>query len=246
LAGILADGYHQTMQIDLNADLAEGMDSDLQLMPLISSANISCLAHAGDPKSVRLALIAAKQFRVAVGAHVGYFDRESFGRKEWKIDEDFLKETFASCLYQIGALIAFAKHFKKKVKYVKPHGALYNQANANPKLGEAIFAACFHYRIPMVGLAGSPLHKKYEDDTAFICEGFADRAYNSDGTLVPRDQPGAVLHDVPTILKQIEWLVNEKNVQTICIHGDTPDAVHLATATREALIDTGYQVQSFV
>jgi 5-oxoprolinase (ATP-hydrolysing) subunit A len=230
--------------IDLNADLGEGQPHDAALMRLVTSANVSCAAHAGDATTIRKALLLARKYGVSVGAHVGYFDVPNFGRVERPVTAASCHDAFAACVYQIGALIAFAKHFDVRVNYVKPHGALYNQANREVKLGRAVAAACRHFGLPLVCLADSPLHNKLRTEVDLVAEGFADRQYGVDGSLVPRGSPGAVLHDVPTIVHQVIHLIDHRGVDTICVHGDTPDAVGLLKAIRQALKKSGVTISA--
>lgn len=232
--------------IDLNADLAEGQPHDARLLRLVTSANVSCAAHAGDPSTIRQALLLARKYDVAVGAHVGDYDPANFGRLERPVTAARCHDAFAACLYQIGALIAYARHFDVKVRYVKPHGALYNQANRDVRLGKAVAAASAQFGVPLVVLAGSPLHRKLRGEIDLIAEGFADRAYRPDGSLVPRGEPGAVLHDVPTIVEQVVRLIDDRGVETVCLHGDTPDAVALAKAVRKALAKRGITLKAVV
>jgi 5-oxoprolinase (ATP-hydrolysing) subunit A len=236
------------MLIDLNADLGEGAGTDAELMPLITSANVSCGFHAGDPETVRVALLLAKEHRVAVGAHVGYYDREHYGRREFPVDNKLHYETFASCLYQIGALVTFAKRLKVKVRYVKPHGALYNQACRCDGIEGAVRTACRQFNLPRVGLQGCRLQKQMRLPACrwpFIPEGFADRRYRPDGSLVPRSETGALLTDVNEVVKQVRWLTGRKKVRTICVHGDNPEAVAFVKAVREALLARGFTLKPF-
>ena len=236
------------MLIDLNADLGEGAGTDADLMPLITSANVSCGFHAGDPDTIRVALILARNYCVTVGAHPGYYDRENYGRKELAASVWNHMATNVSCLFQIGALITFAKSFQVGVKYVKPHGALYNQACLDAgNFGTAILSVCNEFQLPLVGLQGSGLEwlvcqSKY---VPFIPEGFADRRYRPDGSLVPRTEPDALLHDPKEAVEQVEWLIGAKKVRTVCVHGDTPGAVEFVRAVRGFLLDRGHELKAF-
>jgi UPF0271 protein len=185
---------------------------------------------------------------VSVGAHPGYFDREHFGRREFPIDNLLVQGTYDSCDFQIGALVAYAKRFKVKVKYVKPHGALYNQACRDHVMTASIVVACRRHGLPLVGLQGSAMAKFARGPGIrhpFIPEGFADRRYQTDGTLVPRSDADAVLHDVGEVVRQVRWLVGKKRVRTICVHGDTPGAVEFVRAVRGALLDAGHELKAF-
>jgi UPF0271 protein len=237
------------MLIDLNADLGEGAGTDADLMPLITSANISCGFHAGDADTIAAALELAKTHGVRVGAHPGYPDREHFGRRERDYDEYRL---YLMCLHQLGALIALSDEVGVKVVYLKPHGALYHQATRNggdayaTGLLNAAASQAVDGVLPVVALPDSLLQRvAIQLNHPFIPEGFADRRYRPDGTLVPRTEPDAILHEVKEVVAQVEWLVREKGVRTICVHGDTPGAVEFVRAVRAALLDAGHELRAF-
>jgi 5-oxoprolinase (ATP-hydrolysing) subunit A len=235
------------MLIDLNADLGEGAGTDADLMPLVTSANISCGFHAGDPETVIRAIELASQNGVRVGAHPGYHDREHAGRRELPFERDQL--LFLG-LQQFGALRALADWIGVPVTYVKPHGALYHQVCRERPYADGFMHAVYGFfnpsRLPVVGLPGSVLHSLVTDcGSPFIPEGFADRRYRPDGSLVPRTEPDAILHDVKEVVAQVEWLVREKGVRTICVHGDTPGAVEFVRAVRAALQDAGHELRAF-
>lgn len=232
------------MPIDLNADLGEGASSDAELMTLVTSANISCGAHAGDPVLIRATLELAKQHRVAVGAHPGYPDRENFGRRELSLTQS---ELGAQCLYQIGGFLALARVASVVVKYLKPHGALYNQACRDPALAQVIVAMAMMNGLEVVGLPDSALETAARKiNVPFHREGFADRRYRPDGTLVPRSEADAFVHDPAEAVAQVEWLIREKQVRTICVHGDNPDAVRFSRAVRDSLLQRGIELKAFV
>ena len=237
------------MIIDLNADLGEGAGTDADLMPLITSANISCGFHAGDADTVVAAIELATLHGVCVGAHPGYPDREHFGRRELHLDSGPLTYLV---LHQLGGFRALADWAGVYVRYVKPHGALYNQGCRDRTHADAVVAAVadvadFYNRpLPLVALPGSALQAAAgEQRLPFIPEGFADRRYRPDGTLVPRTEPDALLHDPKEVVEQVEWLVREKDVRTICVHGDTPGAVEFVRAVRGALLDAGHELKAF-
>lgn len=235
------------MLIDLNADLGEGAGTDADLMPLITSANISCGFHAGDAETVAAALELAAAYGVRVGAHPGYPDREHFGRRELDLTP---RAVFLLCLHQLGALRALAEEQEVPFTYVKPHGALYHQAGQTRAyavgLVNAARAISRTADLPVVGLPGSGTQTlSAEVGLSFIPEGFADRRYRPDGSLVPRTEPDAILHDVKEVVAQVEWLVREKGVRTICVHGDTPGAVEFVRAVRGALLDAGHELKAF-
>jgi UPF0271 protein len=230
------------MDIDLNADLGEGAGFDAELMPLVTSANVCCGLHAGGPGEIARTLVLAHRFGVRVGAHPGYADREHFGRRELALaNQDLL----ALCVYQLGALDAMAESLGLGVHYVKPHGALYNQACRDRNVADLLVIAATHLRLPVVGLPGSQLEAACRDRVPFVAEGFADRRYRPDGSLVPRSEPDAFVHDPDEAVKQVEWLIREAGVRTICVHGDNPEAVAFAGAVREALLARGFALKPF-
>lgn len=230
------------MEIDLNADLGEGAGFDAELMPLITSANVCCGAHAGGPNEIASTLVLAKQFGVSIGAHPGYADREHFGRRELDLTSG---EIAHGCLYQLGALMGLAKACDAEVRYVKPHGALYNQACRDENVAAGVIDAAKVFELPVIGLPQSWLEAEATDRVPFFAEGFADRRYRPDGSLVPRTEPNAFVHDPDEAVKQIEWLVREKGVRTICVHGDNPDAVAFTKAVRAALLERGFTLKAF-
>ena len=234
------------MLIDLNADLGEGAGTDADLMPLITSANISCGFHAGDAETVAVAIEQAVHHGVRVTAHPGYPDRQHFGRREQTLTEPQVRWM---CLHQLGALRAIADWVGVVLLAVKPHGALYHQAMREAAYADGLLAAVRDFYdplLPVVGLPGSVLQVVADGQRQpFIPEGFADRRYRPDGSLVPRTEPDALLHDPKEVVDQVEWLVREKGVRTICVHGDTPGAVEFVRAVRGALLDAGHELKAF-
>jgi len=230
------------MEIDLNADLGEGAGFDAELMPLITSANVCCGLHAGGPGEIAKTLTLANKHGVVVGAHPGYADREHFGRRELKLGN---QELIALCVYQLGALEAMAQALGMGVHYVKPHGALYNQVCRDRELADLFVIAAVQFHLPVVGLPGSQLEAACHERVAFIPEGFADRRYRPDGSLVPRTEPDAFVDDPEEAVKQVEWLIRERHVHTICVHGDNPDAVAFTKAVRDALLAREYTLKYF-
>jgi len=230
------------MNIDLNADVGEGAGTDAELMKYITSANVCCGMHAGDAETSFLTLQLAKEHGVVCGAHPGFADRENFGRKELPLDQ---RGAYTLCLHQLGAITALDAG--SSIRYVKPHGALYHLANRNAEIAFGILeAGRWFRRMPFVGLPDSTAEKvAIEHKTEFIREGFADRRYLPDGTLVPRTDSNALLHDPKEVVDQVEWLVKEKKVQTICVHGDTPGAVEFVRRVREFLIGRGHTIRAF-
>jgi len=230
------------MQIDLNADLGEGAGLDDELMLLITSANVCCGLHAGGPTEIATTLELAQRHNAVVGAHPGYADRDNFGRVEIELPSQALTSLVQ---YQLGAIHALAKAIGLSMKYVKPHGALYNQACRDRRIADTIIRAATDFRLPVVGLPGSQLEIACRDRLQFVPEGFADRRYRADGSLVSRNEPDAFVHDPDEAVKQVEWLIREKGIRTVCVHGDNPDAVAFARAVREALLSRGVILKAF-
>lgn len=221
------------LMIDFNADLAEGCPHDMELMRYVSSANISCAAHAGSPAIMMQTLREAKTLGLRVGAHPGYFDREHFGRKELPITANELYEIL---LYQLGAIKCSADDVGISVSYVKPHGAMYHQAGREIALAESLVAAANRYQLAVMGLPGSQVELACKAaGVPYMREGFADRRYRADGTLVPRSELGAMLHNPAEAVKQIRWLIDKIGVETICVHGDEPEAVAFVRDIKQLL-----------
>jgi UPF0271 protein len=243
------------MKIDLNCDMGESfgryvLGDDAAVMPYLTSANIACGLHAGDPLVMQRTIRLAKQYHVAVGAHPGWPDLQGFGRREMSFAPD---EVEALVLYQIGALAAFAKAEGVELCHVKPHGALYNQAARDQVLAKAIARAVktFSVDLILVGLAGSSLVEAgIESGLRVANEGFPDRNYNPDGTLVSRSQPNAILelpgevaaHAVRLAREGVDFGGQHVRLETLCLHGDNVHAVQNAEAVREVLSENGIQV----
>ncbi len=229
------------MQIDLNADLGEGAGFDAELMPLVTSANICCGLHAGDPAVISATLELAVRHGATIGAHPGYADREHFGRRDFAFRPD---DVVALVAYQLGALSAIASLAGQELKYVKPHGALYNQACRDQTIAEPFVVAVEHFGLSVVALPGSRLEAACQRrGLQFIPEGFADRRYRPDGSLVPRSEPDAFVHDPAEAVEQVERLVREYGVRSICVHGDNPDAVSFTQAVRSMLLERNFTLQ---
>ncbi|YCK81727.1 LamB/YcsF family protein [Arthrobacter sp. D3-18] len=248
--------------MDLNADLGESfgswtMGDDASMFRIVSSANVACGFHAGDPLTMLDSCRAAFELDVRVGAHVGYRDLAGFGRRSLDMTFD---ELFGDVLYQLGALDGMAHAVGASVDYVKPHGALYNRIVRDAEQAEAVVAAVHAYDpgLPVLGLPGSAwLTLAEESGHPVFREAFVDRAYLPDGTLVPRTQEGAVLHDPDAVVAQAVRLATRKEVlaidgtvvpvlaDSLCIHGDTPGAVNMAAAVREGLEQAGVQIDAF-
>ena len=240
-----------TMNIDLNCDLGESSGSDAAIMPYISSANVACGFHAGNPSVMQATVRLAKQYGVAVGAHPGWPDLEGFGRREMSFS---VEEVEALVLYQMGALAAIARAEGVELRHVKPHGALYNQAAVNAVLAEAVAGAVKRFRrdLVLVGLAGSSLVERARGiGLSVASEAFPDRVYHPDGTLMSRSLPGAVLHDPAAVAENAVRLATEGirfggNVvfpDTLCLHGDNETAAENARLVREALAAAGIAVR---
>jgi UPF0271 protein len=233
------------MEIDLNCDLGEGCPHDAELMPLITSANIACGFHAGDPLTALRTLHLAAQHGVQVGAHPGFADRESFGRRELQPAEDQL---LAECIYQVGALAGLARAAGIELRYLKPHGALYNQACRDDALARPVLAAAALFGLAVMALPGSRLEvlsAGHSPAIAFIPEGFADRRYLPDGSLVPRSRPDAFVENADEAVRQAEGLIRQGKVRTLCVHGDNPQALAFVRALRDALLQRGIAIRRF-
>lgn len=231
------------MNIDLNCDMGENIGNDEDIMPYITSANIACGFHAGDANSMLATIRLAKKYGVAVGAHPSWPDMEGFGRWEMSLPAE---EVEALVLYQIGALHAIAKAESVELHHVKPHGALYNQAAKDQILANAIAGAVkrFSGNLILVGLAGSELVRAgIEVGLRVANEGFPDRSYNPDGTLVSRKQVNAIIvspeevaaHAVKLIQEGILFEGKQVKIDTLCLHGDHPEATQNAKLVRAAL-----------
>jgi len=240
------------MRIDLNCDLGEGMGHDTAIMPLVSSANIACGAHAGDPATMAASVELALRHGVAIGAHPGYADRGHFGRRELSLGVAAIVELVLS---QIDSLARIAG----QLHHVKLHGALYNRASGDPELAAELAAAIAgsHPRIIVYAMAGSEFARAARAALLPVAdEAFVDRAYAPDGSLVPRSQPLAVLEDPETAARQACRLVCEGRVasmggseisirpDTLCIHGDAPAAVAVAEWVHAALVRKGVEIRA--
>ncbi|MFJ2718530.1 LamB/YcsF family protein [Streptomyces sp. NPDC087437] len=248
--------------IDLNSDLGEGfgqwrLGDDDALLSLVTSANVACGFHAGDPTVMRRTCERAAERGVAIGAQVGYRDLAGFGRRFIDVDP---AELVNDVVYQIAALDGFARLAGTRVAYVKPHGALYNAIVHHETQAAAVAEAVRRYdpELPVLGLPGSVwLRTAAAAGLTPVHEAFADRAYTPAGTLVPRREPGAVLHDPEMIVRRCLRMVTEGvveavdgsdvplSVRSLCVHGDTADAVGIARRLREELERAGLAPTSF-
>ncbi len=254
-------GTMKAMRIDLNSDLGESfgrwrLGEDAALLRVISSANVACGFHAGDPSVMRATVVAARDAGAAVGAHPGYFDLRGFGRVPMQLPSDVVRD---DVLYQLGALAAIATAEGVPLAHVKPHGALYNTMTTDPELALAVAEAVgeLDVALPLTVLAGSAAERALvAAGVSVLREGFLDRAYLPDGTLAPRGTPGAVHSDPERVVAQALALACEGRVRandgselqlevdTLCIHGDNPSALTLARSVREALESAGVTVAS--
>jgi len=244
-------------QLDLNADVGEGdPDADEALLGLVTSANVACGLHAGDAHTMRATVALAIRRGVGVGAHPGYDDREGFGRRPMNLTAAEINDLL---LYQLGALDAMARAEGTVLRHVKPHGALYNQAETDSALAGAIIAAvrAFDPDLRLVGRAGSAMARvAHSLGHPFRPEAFADRRYRPDGALLSRSEPGAVLTDVEEVARQVRVLITDGEVvasdgsrvpiafETLCLHGDTPGSGLLGARIREELRALGVSVSA--
>jgi 5-oxoprolinase (ATP-hydrolysing) subunit A len=228
--------------IDLNADLGEGDLYDAELLTIVSSCNIACGGHAGDEASMRETIASAISNNVAIGAHPAYPDREGFGRRSAFLAGDELR---VSLIEQIKKLASIADQQGAMLVHVKPHGALYNDAVNDCELADMV-AGCVATAVPGAAFVGLPDSELQDAATRhslnFVAEGFVDRAYEDNGQLLPRSEPGAVHKSLELILPQAVSLVGR--VDTLCIHGDTPGAVGAAVAVRDALEKQGVEIRA--
>jgi 5-oxoprolinase (ATP-hydrolysing) subunit A len=230
------------MLIDLNCDLGEGAGSDAEILPLITTANVACGFHAGDAQTAFATITAAAKLDVRVGAHPSFPDREHFGRRDLERSE---QQVFEDCVYQIGALAGVARAWGASLSHVKAHGALYNMACRDDRYARPVVAAAEVFDLPVLGLPGSRLEAMSAGHVPFVAEGFADRAYRPDGSLVPRSEPGAFVEDPAGAVRQAVWLARERGVRTLCVHGDNPQALAFVRALRDGLTAAGFQIKPF-
>lgn len=257
--------------MDLNADLGEGfgrwpLTDDEGLLSVVTSANVACGFHAGDPSTMRRVCELAAEREVRIGAQVSYRDLAGFGRRTMDVPKRELADEIA---YQIGALRAFARSAGRDVVYVKPHGALYNRVVWDEEQAEAVIAGVLTgfgeprplgapAVVPVLCLPGSALHRAATvAELPTVTEAFADRAYRADGTLVPRTEVGAVVHESTSVIERAVAMARDGFVtaasgekvaieaRSLCLHGDTPGAVELARGVRSALEAAGVAIEPF-
>jgi UPF0271 protein len=248
--------------VDLNADLGESfgvwkLGDDEAMLDVVTSVNVACGFHAGDPATLLRTCRAAAERGVRIGAQVGYHDLTGFGRRFIDVEPD---ELTAEIIYQIGALQAIAQAAESTVSYVKPHGALYNTIVSHHDQARAV-ASAVHTVDPalaVLGLSGSVFFAEAEDlGLRTVPEAFADRAYRSDGQLLSRRAPNAVLHDVDEIADRVASMVKSGRVtavdgstipvtvESVCVHGDSPGSVQIAHAVRDRLLADGVELRAF-
>lgn len=249
--------------IDLNSDVGESfgrwsLGDDEAMMASVSSANVACGFHAGDPSVIRSTCESAAKAGVMVGAHVGYRDLAGFGRRYMEVDP---RELADDVVYQIGALQALAATAGTRVRYVKPHGGLYNAIVHNTAQARAVVDAVKSVDpgLPILGLPGSEVLRLAEAaGLRAVSEAFADRAYNPDGTLTSRSQPGSVLEDPEAVAARVLQMTTGQAIsaidgsdlrisaESVCVHGDSPGAVAMAVAVKRALDAAGINIKAFV
>lgn len=250
------------MRIDLNADMGEGfgpwtMGDDAALLEVVTSANIACGGHAGDPVVMGRVMRAAAAQGVGIGAHPGFADLQGFGRRRMRLSAE---ELGALVAYQLGAAQGIARAAGAEVRHLKLHGALSNMASEEPDIARACFRAALKVApdIRLVVLAATPMQAVAEElGASWAGEIFADRAYQDDATLLNRSQPGAVLHDSDVVGPRIQAMLRAgaiitasgrqipARIDTVCLHGDSPDAVALARRLRAHLAGAGIQIRRF-
>lgn len=243
-------------RVDLNGDLGEGGAHDAELMPLITSANIACGAHAGDEATMRATIALAQRHGVAIGAHPGFADRENFGRKEWPVTPT---QAVEMVLDQVQRFRKIADQLGAEIHHVKLHGALYNMVSRDRELAEAMVKAVWGAdpKPRFYVLAGSELERvaRENHDLLTVSEVFADRTYQADGSLTPRCRPDAMIRDEAASVAQVLRLLREGRVRamdgsevavtadTICLHGDGPHPVAFARRLREELVAAGVELK---
>lgn len=250
------------LSVDLNSDLGESygawnMGDDAAMLGIVSSANVACGFHAGDPAGILKTVRMAAENNVVIGAHVSYPDRAGFGRRNMDVTSE---ELIGDVIYQIGALQGIAKAAGTRVCYVKPHGALYNQIAHDERQALAVIQAIqmLDPALALMGLAGTKvLALARAEGLAVVAEVFADRGYTKDGLLVPRYEPGAVLHDPEDVAKRMLNFARTGSItahdgtdirieaQSICVHGDSPGAVAMAKAIRRLFEAENIRVKPF-
>ena len=246
----------RALTVDLNADVGEGIGQDRYLIPFLTSANIACGVHAGNDETMHATVVLARQHGVAVGAHPSYPDREGFGRRAMVMSASELADCVSSQLYTLSRIAAGEA---VRLRHVKPHGALYNTAVHDEAVADAIAraVAAFDSSLVLMGLAGSALLSAgARAGLRTASEVFADRGYRANGTLVPREEAGSVIHDADAVVLRAVEMVRDGAVvavdgtrvpvaaETICLHGDTPGAALMASRIRQGLIEAGVELRA--
>lgn len=233
------------VSVDLNADLGEGVGDDAAILDVVTSTSIACGGHRGDAASMREAARLARDRGVVIGAHPSYVDHAGFGRRRLDVAPETL---LTQLLGQVRDLEAQATAVGTRVRFLKAHGALYSTAMVDDDVAHVVTEtarSALGEVLPVLGLPGSVLQRvAAENGVPFVAEGFADRAYAEDGTLVPRSEPGALLTDPDAVAGRVPQLA--RRVRTLCVHGDSPGAVLLARAARDGLADAGVALRSFL
>jgi len=228
--------------VDLNADVGEGFGHDGELLAVVTSANVACGFHAGSPETMRTVCAAAAARGVVVGAHPSFRDREGFGRRDLDVPPEILRADVAE---QVEALSELATVEGAPVAYLKPHGALYHRASADPDAAAAIVAVAATAGLAVLCWPGSHLFEQASAaGVPAVEEGFADRGYDPGGTLLARGEPGSLLGPEDAAKQAVE-LARGGRVRSICVHGDSPGATEIATRVREALEAAGVGLQAF-
>ncbi|RMC35520.1 LamB/YcsF family protein [Paracoccus alkanivorans] len=250
------------MRVDLNSDMGEGfgpwrMGDDAALLDIVTSANIACGFHAGDPDVMARTMARAHAKGVGIGAHPGFADLQGFGRRRIRLGKEELANMVA---YQLGAAQGIARSVGAEVRHLKLHGALSNMATDEPEIARICYEAALKVDpgLILVVLAGTGMEAAARDlGAAYAGEIFADRAYNDDASLVDRSQPGAVLHDPVEAGRRMVQMIREGaimtgsgkripcRIDTICVHGDSSEAVKMAEGVRHALVEDGIDVRRF-
>ncbi|TFB81415.1 LamB/YcsF family protein [Terrimesophilobacter mesophilus] len=241
--------------MDLNSDLSEEVGDDAAMFGIVTSANIACGFHAGGPESMLESAQLAAENRVSVGAHPSYRDREGFGRRDQDVEPDELR---ADILEQLDALTNAADIADVRIRYLKPHGALYNRIVVDARQADAVARAARDAMLPILGLGGTELHLAADRlGVQFFREAFVDRAYRPDGSLVPRSESGSVITDPDEAATRAVRMVEDGTVvaidgtlvrvrlDSLCVHGDTPGAVAMAERVRRGLVAAGIELRAF-
>lgn len=238
-----ADQPLRPRSIDLNADLGEGFPNDEAMLELVCSAGICCGAHAGGRDESLATMEAALRLGVVIGAHPGFPDRAGFGRSPRSVSAG---EVNAILREQLGRFLDWAAELGASVRFVKPHGALYNQGQVDPEIASGIIEAVSVLRLPVLGLPGGEVEREARNaGLRFVAEGFTDRRYRPDGTLVPRREPDALIAD-PSEAEQQAIALVFRGIDTLCLHGDDPNAIEFARRLRGSLSRAGVALRSFV